>query len=46
MQFSSDGLLVKHRDDPIFITRGIGTSSIPARLFCTPQIEIITIKAY
>ena len=46
MQFSSDGLLVNHRDDPIFITRGIGTSSMPARLFCTPQIEIITIKAY
>lgn len=45
-EFSSDGLLVNHRDDPIFITRGIGTSSIPARFFCTPQIEIISIKPY
>ena len=43
--FSSDGLFINHRDDPLFITRGVGTSSIPARLFCTPQIDIITIKS-
>ena len=43
-EFSSDGLLLNHRDDPLFITRGTGTSSIPARLFCTPQIDIITIR--
>lgn len=43
-EFSSDGLFINHRDDPLFITRGIGTSSIPARLFCTPQIEVIKIR--
>ncbi len=44
-EFTTDGLFVNHRDDPMFITRGVGTSSIPARLFCTPQIEIISLKA-
>ena len=42
--FSSDGLFVNHRDEPLFITRGIGESSISARLFCPPQIDIITIR--
>lgn len=44
-EFSSDGILTNHRDDSIFVTKGVGTSSIPARLFCTPQIEIIYVNA-
>ena len=38
------GLLHSPRGVPIYVTSGIGTSGVTARLFCPPQIEIITLK--
>jgi uncharacterized protein len=30
---------------PLYVTRGIGTSVVPARFFCPPEITLITLKA-
>ncbi len=38
------GWLRNNRTD-MLITRGVGTSGLPLRLFCTPQIHLITVNA-
>ena len=38
------GWLRNNRTD-MLISRGVGTSGLPLRLFCTPQIHLITVKA-
>ena len=38
------GWLRSNRTD-MLITRGVGTSGLPLRLFCTPQIHLITVNA-
>jgi uncharacterized protein len=30
---------------PLYVTRGIGTSVVPARFFCPPEITLITLRA-
>ncbi len=42
-QGRADGLFVNYLGIPMFVTRGVGTSTIPARFFCTPRVELITI---
>ena len=39
------GWLTENRMD-LLVTRGVGTSVIPARLFCPPQIHLIEITCY
>ena len=29
----------------LLVSRGVGTSGVPLRLFCTPQIHLITVNA-
>lgn len=38
------GWLRNNRTD-LLISRGVGTSGLPLRLFCTPQIHLITVNA-
>ena len=38
------GWLKRNRSD-LLITRGVGTSGLPVRLFCAPQIHLITVNA-
>lgn len=40
----SYGLMESVYDNWIYITKGIGTSTITVRLLCEPQVEIITLK--
>jgi predicted MPP superfamily phosphohydrolase len=30
---------------PIYVSRGLGTTGPPARLFCTPEVTLITVRA-
>lgn len=39
------GWLTENRMD-LLITRGVGTSVVPARLFCPPQIHLIEVTCY
>ena len=32
-------------DTPLYVTRGIGTSVLPARLFCRPEITLLRLRA-
>ena len=34
----------KHNRTEMLVTRGVGTSGVPVRLFCTPQIHLITVN--
>lgn len=35
----------KHNRTDMLVSRGVGTSGVPLRLFCTPQIHLITVNA-
>lgn len=35
----------KHNRTDMLVSRGVGTSGLPVRLFCTPQIHLITVNA-
>lgn len=37
------GLFLNHWESPIFITRGLGTTRIPIRFYCTPVVDIVKI---
>jgi len=39
------GWLTENRVD-LLVSRGVGTSVIPARLFCSPQIHLVEVTAY
>jgi len=36
--------LVREGRNTVFVTRGIGTSIVPLRLFCPPEIAVLTLK--
>lgn len=40
----TSGWLRQNRID-LLVTRGVGTTGLPVRLFCTPQIHLITVNA-
>jgi hypothetical protein len=31
-------------DTPLYVNRGIGTSVLPARFFCRPEITVVTLE--
>ncbi len=35
----------KHNRAELLVSRGVGTAGLPLRLFCTPQIHLITVNA-
>ena len=35
----------RHNRTDLLVSRGVGTSGVPLRLFCTPQIHLITVNA-
>ena len=37
------GWLIENRAN-LLISRGVGTTHLPVRLFCMPQIHLITVK--
>ena len=38
------GLLLENRSW-LLISRGVGTTGLPARLFCPPEIHLITVQS-
>ena len=39
------GLFISPRGVPMYVTSGVGTATLTMRLFCPPQIDIVTIKS-
>ena len=40
----TQGWFKRNRTD-LLVSRGVGTSGLPVRLFCSPQIHLITVNA-